>query len=84
MNWYDSLIKQMGHTKALALITALGNNDPVLVESHTEALTDVQSGEPAGAESAGAAPSEPEPAVTKAAADATGDVTADTTQEADA
>ena len=49
VNWYDSLIKIMGHQQALALITQLGNNNPVLVESHTQALTDVQAGEPAGA-----------------------------------
>ena len=49
VNWYDSLIKQMGHPAALALVQKLGANDPVLVESHTEALTDVQAGEPAGA-----------------------------------
>jgi iron(III) transport system substrate-binding protein len=49
INWYDSLIHAMGHDKALALVKALGANDPVFVESHTEALTDVQSGEPAGA-----------------------------------
>jgi len=49
INWYDSLIKSMGHDKALALVKKLGDNDPVFVESHTEALTDVQSGEPAGA-----------------------------------
>jgi iron(III) transport system substrate-binding protein len=49
VNWYDSLIKIMGHDKALALVKKLGDNDPVFVESHTEALTDVQSGEPAGA-----------------------------------
>jgi iron(III) transport system substrate-binding protein len=49
VNWYDSLIKQLGHTAALALIQKLGANNPTLVESHTEALTDVQAGEPAGA-----------------------------------
>jgi len=49
VNWYDSIVNQMGHTQALALIKKLGDNDPVLVESHTEALTDVQAGEPAGA-----------------------------------
>lgn len=49
INWYDSLVKSMGHDQALALVQKLGNNDPVFVESHTEALTDVQSGEPAGA-----------------------------------
>lgn len=49
VNWYDSLIKSMGHDKALALLTALGKNKPVFVTSHTQALTDVQAGEPAGA-----------------------------------
>jgi iron(III) transport system substrate-binding protein len=49
VNWYDSLIKIMGHSQALALVQKLGNNAPVLVESHTQALTDVQAGEPAGA-----------------------------------
>jgi iron(III) transport system substrate-binding protein len=49
VNWYDSLIKIMGHDQALALVQKLGDNSPVFVESHTEALTDVQSGEPAGA-----------------------------------
>lgn len=46
VNWYESLINSMGHTKALALITALGANSPQLVESHTLALTQVQAGEP--------------------------------------
>jgi iron(III) transport system substrate-binding protein len=49
VNWYDSLVKIMGHSQALALVQKLGNNAPVLVESHTQALTDVQAGEPAGA-----------------------------------
>ena len=44
VNWYDALIKIMGHPQALALVQKLGNNNPVLVESHTQALTDVQSG----------------------------------------
>ncbi len=52
VNWYDSLVQQMGHDKAFALIKALGNNKPVFVESHTEALTDVQAGEPAAAATA--------------------------------
>jgi iron(III) transport system substrate-binding protein len=52
VNWYDSLVKQMGHDKALALLKALGDNKPVFVESHTQALTDVQAGEPAGAATA--------------------------------
>ncbi|MEU1598229.1 ABC transporter substrate-binding protein [Streptomyces sp. NPDC005708] len=51
VNWYDSLIKMMGHDKALALVKKLGDNSPVFVESHTEALTKVASGEPAGAAS---------------------------------
>jgi iron(III) transport system substrate-binding protein len=49
VNWYDSLIRQLGHSQAQALIQKLGQNSPVLVESHTQALTDVQAGEPAGA-----------------------------------
>ncbi|MGH3417316.1 MAG: ABC transporter substrate-binding protein, partial [Actinocrinis sp.] len=49
VNWYDSMIKGMGHDKALALLTQLGNNKPVFVDSHTKALTDVQAGEPAAA-----------------------------------
>lgn len=52
VNWYDSLIKDMGHDKALALLQALGDNKPVFVESHTQALTDVQAGEPAAAATA--------------------------------
>jgi iron(III) transport system substrate-binding protein len=52
VNWYDSLVKQMGHDKALALLSSLGDNSPVFVESHTQALTDVQAGEPAGAATA--------------------------------
>ena len=51
-NWYDSLIKEMGHDKALALLKRLGDNKPVFVESHTQALTQVQAGEPAGAATA--------------------------------
>lgn len=46
VNWYESLINSMGHDKALALMKALGANKPQLVESHTLALTQVQSGEP--------------------------------------
>jgi iron(III) transport system substrate-binding protein len=49
VNWYDSLVKSMGHDKALQLVQKLGDNHPVFVESHTEALTDVAAGEPAGA-----------------------------------
>lgn len=46
VNWYDALIKEMGHAKALALIQALGRNNPKLVTSHTLALTQVEAGEP--------------------------------------
>lgn len=52
VNWYESLVGSMGRTKALALVTALGNNNPQLVESHTQALTQVQSGEPLAAATA--------------------------------
>ncbi|HEY7046815.1 MAG TPA: extracellular solute-binding protein [Jatrophihabitantaceae bacterium] len=52
VNWYDSLVKEMGHDKALALLKGLGDNKPVFVESHTQALTQVQAGEPAGAATA--------------------------------
>jgi iron(III) transport system substrate-binding protein len=52
VNWYDSLIKAMGHDKALKLVQGLGNNQPVFVESHTQALTQVQAGEPMGAATA--------------------------------
>src|SRR5262249_8465093 len=52
VNWYDSLVKDMGHDQALNLLKALGANKPVFVESHTQALTDVQAGEPAGAATA--------------------------------
>jgi len=47
VNWYESLINSSGHDQAKALVTALGNNNPMAVESHTLALTQVQSGEPA-------------------------------------
>ncbi len=46
VNWYDSLVVSMGHDKALALLKKLGANAPRLVESHTQALTQVQGGEP--------------------------------------
>lgn len=46
VNWYESLVGSMGKSKALALVTALGNNNPSLVQSHTQALTQVQAGEP--------------------------------------
>jgi iron(III) transport system substrate-binding protein len=48
VNWYEALIQQMGHAKALSLVKALGANQPRLVESHTQAITQVQSGEPFG------------------------------------
>jgi iron(III) transport system substrate-binding protein len=46
VNWYDSMVSSMGHDAALALMQALGRNSPRLVESHTQALVQVQSGEP--------------------------------------
>lgn len=46
INWYESLITAYGHDRALQLVTALGNNDPRLVESHTQSLTEIQSGDP--------------------------------------
>ncbi|SDM70835.1 ABC transporter substrate-binding protein [Actinacidiphila guanduensis] len=46
VNWYESLISSMGHDKALQLVKELGDNSPRLVESHTQSLTEVQSGEP--------------------------------------
>jgi iron(III) transport system substrate-binding protein len=52
VNFYDSLVRSMGHDKALALLKALGANKPRLVESHTEAITQVQAGEPAAAATA--------------------------------
>jgi iron(III) transport system substrate-binding protein len=47
VNFYESLIQQMGHAQALQLIQALGRNQPKLVSSHTLALTQVEAGEPA-------------------------------------
>jgi iron(III) transport system substrate-binding protein len=52
VNWYDSLVQGLGHDQALALLKGLGANKPVFVESHTQALTQVQAGEPAGAATA--------------------------------
>jgi iron(III) transport system substrate-binding protein len=52
VNWYDSLVNSMGHDEALKLLQGLGANKPVFVESHTQALTQVQAGEPAGAATA--------------------------------
>jgi iron(III) transport system substrate-binding protein len=46
INWYESLITAMGHDKALSLVKKLGDNSPLLVESHTQSLTEVQAGEP--------------------------------------
>jgi iron(III) transport system substrate-binding protein len=52
VNWYDSLVQSMGHDKALDLLKRLGANNPVFVESHTQALTQVQAGEPIAAATA--------------------------------
>jgi iron(III) transport system substrate-binding protein len=46
LNWYQSLITEMGHDKALALVTAIGNNSPKLVTNHTLAVTQLEAGEP--------------------------------------
>lgn len=46
VNWYESLIATMGHSKALALLQALGRNKPLLVASHTQAVTQVEAGQP--------------------------------------
>jgi iron(III) transport system substrate-binding protein len=47
VNWYESLVGSMGHDQAQSLAAKLGANKPMMSESHTEALTQVQSGEPA-------------------------------------
>jgi len=47
VNWYESLVGGVGHEQAQQLAKALGANKPMMSESHTEALTQVQSGEPA-------------------------------------
>jgi iron(III) transport system substrate-binding protein len=52
VNLYEGLINTMGHDKAQALLKALGNNQPKLVESHTLALTQVEAGEPPASASA--------------------------------
>jgi iron(III) transport system substrate-binding protein len=52
VNWYDALVREMGHDKAQALMKSLGANDPKFVESHTQAITQVQAGEPAAAATA--------------------------------
>jgi iron(III) transport system substrate-binding protein len=46
------MVRDIGHDKALALLKGLGDNNPVFVESHTQALTQVQAGEPAAAATA--------------------------------
>lgn len=52
VNLYEGLINTMGHDRALALLKALGANQPKLVESHTLALTQVEAGEPPASASA--------------------------------
>ncbi len=47
VNFYQSEIAALGQSKALALVKSLGNNGPSLVSSHTQALTQVEQGEPA-------------------------------------
>jgi iron(III) transport system substrate-binding protein len=46
VNLYDAMIEAKGHDAALKVVQGLGNNDPKFVESHTEAVTQVQAGEP--------------------------------------
>lgn len=45
VNWYTGLISEYGHTKALALVKAIGNNDPIPVQSHSQALVQLESGQ---------------------------------------
>jgi iron(III) transport system substrate-binding protein len=47
VNFYQSEISAIGQDKALTLVKALGDNGPKLVSSHTQALTQVEQGEPA-------------------------------------
>jgi iron(III) transport system substrate-binding protein len=47
VNFYQSEIAALGQSKALTLVKALGDNGPKLVSSHTQALTQVEQGEPA-------------------------------------
>jgi iron(III) transport system substrate-binding protein len=47
VNFYQSEISAVGQDKALTLVKALGDNGPKLVSSHTQALTQVEQGEPA-------------------------------------
>ena len=46
IDMYSSMISYMGHDKALELLQAIGKNEPRLVESQTQAATEVQAGEP--------------------------------------
>jgi len=46
VNFYQSEISAVGQDKALTLVKALGDNGPKLVSSHTQALTQVEQGEP--------------------------------------
>jgi iron(III) transport system substrate-binding protein len=52
VNLYESFIASMGQSQALALIQGLGKNKPILVSSHTLAVTQVQSGSPLAAATA--------------------------------
>jgi iron(III) transport system substrate-binding protein len=47
VNFYQSELAALGQSKALTLVKALGDNGPKLVSSHTQALTQVEQGEPA-------------------------------------
>lgn len=46
VNIYDSTVTSLGPDAAKNLFTDLGNNGPRFVESHTEAVTEVEAGEP--------------------------------------
>jgi iron(III) transport system substrate-binding protein len=49
LEFYESLIALMGHDDALALLKKIGENDPRFDTSHTQSVTEVQSGEPMAA-----------------------------------
>lgn len=46
VDWYAGLIAEYGHSKALKLIQAIGNNDPVPVTSHSQAVVQLEAGSP--------------------------------------
>lgn len=46
---YQGEIVALGHDRALNLMKAIGNNNPRLVTSHSQAITEVESGDPPAA-----------------------------------